>query len=358
MSNTLLSRLGITYPIIQAPMAGVSTPAMAAAASNAGALGSVALGASNATQAAEILEQTRKLTTRPFSANFFCHTPAQLDATKDAAWIKHLQPFLDEFGANISLPLKEIYQSFTSDTEMQNLLLQQPPAVISFHFGLPAPALISKFKNLGVTLIATATNMEEARKIEAAGLDAIVAQGIEAGGHRGSFDGIEDAEIGTFALVRLLASHSKLPIIAAGGIMDGQGIAAAMQLGAQAVQLGTAFLLTSESNANDSYRALLKSERASTTRITAAISGRRARGIVNRFIREIDTATAPPVPAYPAAYDAAKQLHTQASAHGNHEFSAYWAGQGAPLIRDGYSIAELIPVLIQEFNTNFYQHTR
>ncbi|MBB3211814.1 nitronate monooxygenase [Herbaspirillum sp. Sphag1AN] len=352
MDNALLSRLGIDHPIIQAPMAGSTTPAMAAAASNAGALGSLALGASNAKQAADILAQMHKLTKRPFSANFFCHSPAQLDPGKDAAWIKHLQPFLDEFGATISPPLKEIYQSFVADTEMQNLLLQNPPAAISFHFGLPAPAVISGFKNQGVFLMATATSIDEAREIEAAGIDAIVAQGIEAGGHRGTFDGRADTEIGTFSLVRLLASNTKLPIIAAGGIMDGQGIAAALQLGAQAVQMGTAFLLATESNANDAYRAMLKSDRASATRITAAISGRRARGIVNRFISEIDTPAAPPIPAYPVAYDAGKQLHAHASAQGSHEFGAHWAGQGARLIRDGYSVSELIAAFMAEFNAS------
>lgn len=349
MSNALLSRLGIEVPVIQAPMAGVSTPAMAAAASNAGALGSIALGASNTAQAAQVLEQVRQLTARPFNVNLFCHRPAQLDDGIDVLWQRHLQPFFDEFGAELALPLQEIYQSFVTDRGMQELLLSTPPAVMSFHFGLPQASVIQQFRQAGVFLMATATSLEEARMIEAAGIDAIVAQGFESGGHRGVFDDLDDSETGVFALVRLIASHTRLPVIAAGGIMDGQGIAAAMQLGAQAVQMGTAFLLTRESGANAAYRSMLKSTLAAQTRVTNAISGRRARGIVNRFMREIDTSQAPPVPAYPAAYDAAKQLHAAASMHGNHEFAAHWAGQGAALIRDGYSVAELMAVLLAEW---------
>ncbi|AYR25648.1 NAD(P)H-dependent flavin oxidoreductase [Herbaspirillum rubrisubalbicans] len=349
MSTSLLQRLGLAHPIIQAPMAGSSTVAMAAAASNAGALGSLALGAASVAQARQALAQLNALTEKPFNVNFFCHQPAVLDAARDAAWIQHLQAHLDEFGGSISLPLKEIYPSFIVDTDMQQLMLEQPPAVVSFHFGLPEAALIQALKKAGVFLLATATNLEEARQIEAAGIDAIVAQGFEAGGHRGIFDEHRDDEIGTFALVRLLAQHSRLPIIAAGGIMDGQGIAAALQLGAQAVQLGTAFLLTRESAANAAYRHLLKSSRAQHTRVTAAISGRRARGIVNRFMEEIDISAAPAIPAYPAAYDAGKQLNALASAREVHEFGAHWAGQGAALIRDGYTVGELIHLLVQEW---------
>lgn len=349
MHNALLQRLGLAHPIIQAPMAGSSTVAMAAAASNAGALGSLALGASNASQARETLAQLNALTDQPYNVNFFCHQPAVLDAARDEAWLRHLHPFIEEFGGHIGAPLKEIYQSFVVDTDMQQLMLEQPPAVVSFHFGLPAPSVIQALKQAGVFLMGSATNLDEARQVEAAGLDAIVAQGIEAGGHRGIFDEQVDEEIGTFALVRLLARHCKLPVIAAGGIMDGQGIAAALQLGAQAVQMGTAFLLTRESNANAAYRDLLKSPRAAHTQVTAAISGRRARGIVNRFISEIDTAAAPPIPAYPAAYDAGKQLHALTSAKGDHGFGAHWAGQGAALLRDGYTTAELIALLVQEW---------
>ncbi len=349
MNSIIATRLGLAHSIIQAPMAGVSTPRMVAAASNAGALGSLALGASNAAQARQLLLETRRLTLRPFSVNFFCHRPAQADAVRDQVWSEHLRPYFDEFGGALALPLREIYQSFVTDTDMQQLLLEAPPAAISFHFGLPDATVIRAFKAAGVFLMATATTLEEARAIEAAGLDAIVAQGHEAGGHRGVFDSTgEDRQIGTFALVRTIARRTALPVIAAGGIMDGQGIAAARMLGADAVQLGTAFLLTEESSAGEAYRQSLQSHRAEHTKVTHAISGRAARGIANRITDEIGAPGSPVPSDYPIAYDAGKQLHALASKHGSHEFAAFWAGQGAPLIRAG-GTAEIIAALAEEY---------
>ncbi|GGC77543.1 NAD(P)H-dependent flavin oxidoreductase [Undibacterium terreum] len=347
MSNLLMQRLGLRHPIIQAPMAGSSTPRMAAAASNSGALGSVALGASNASQARELLAQTRALTDRPFSVNFFAHTPAKQDAEREARWMEHLQPFFAEYGVTPRPALKEIYQSFVTDTDMQQLMLQERPAAVSFHFGLPSRQIINDFKKAGIFLMATATSLSEARQIEAAGIDAIVAQGAEAGGHRGVFDSGKDEGIGTFALVRLIAHNTRVPVIAAGGIMDGQGIAAAMLLGASAAQLGTAFLLTPESAASEGYRAMLKSSRAEHTQITNTISGRGARGMVNRMMTEVGKPGSPPQPDYPIAYDAGKQLHAAASAQGSQEFGALWAGQAAPLIRE-LGTADLIQALAIE----------
>ncbi|MFL9878373.1 nitronate monooxygenase [Herbaspirillum rhizosphaerae] len=349
MNSVIATRLGLSHPIIQAPMAGVSTPRMAAAASNAGALGSLALGASNAAQAKELLAETRSLTSRPFNVNFFAHRPAQADAARDQAWADHLKPYFNEFGGMLKLPLREIYQSFVTDNDMQQLLLDAPPAAVSFHFGLPDASVIEALKKAGVFLMANATTLSEARAVEAAGVDAIVAQGYEAGGHRGVFDGsAEDEAIGTFALVRAIAHQTSLPVIAAGGIMDGQGIAAARMLGADAVQMGTAFLLTQESNASPQYRQSLTSSRAEHTKVTRAISGRGARGIANRIMNEVGAASAPAPSDYPIAYDAGKQLHALASQRGSHEFAAFWAGQGAPLIRAG-NTAEIIGLLAEEY---------
>jgi nitronate monooxygenase len=196
--------------------------------------------------------------------------------------------------------------------------------------------------------LAAATTPKEAAQCEQAGIDAIVAQGMEAGGHRGVFDPRNDDEIGTMALVRMLTRQCRVPVIAAGGIMDGQGIAAAMRLGASAVQMGTAFILCPETSASAAFRSQLKSERANHTRITAAISGRAARGIANRMYELIDHPNAPALPDYPIAYDAAKALHVAASAKGNHEFAAHWAGQGAPLARE-LAAAELLGQLIAEW---------
>ena len=343
--------LGTTYPIIQAPMAGVSTPQMAAAVSNAGGLGSIALGASNVAQARAMLDQTRALTARPFNVNMFCHAPAQARPEREAAWLDYLKPYFAEFGAEPPSGLSEIYKSFVADDAMLALLLEQAPAVVSFHFGLPPASFIQALKQAGVVLLANATSLREAELIEQAGVDWIVAQGVEAGGHYGTFDpsqeGTGDA-IGTLALTRLIAQRAKLPVIAAGGIMDGAGIAAAMALGASAVQMGTAFVLSPESSASASYRAALQSDAAHFTQHVTAISGRRARGIVGRWMTQIESANAPAAPDYPIAYDAAKALHAAAVAKGNHDFAVNWAGQGAPLAR-AMPAAGLLKLLVQEW---------
>ncbi|WP_309544962.1 nitronate monooxygenase [Alkalilimnicola ehrlichii] len=246
-----LSRLlKIEHPIIQAPMVGVSTPELAAAVSNAGALGSIAIGTSTPDAARETIAATRALTPQPFNVNLFCHRPASADSEHDAAWLKHLQPFFAEFGATPPSGLSEIYRSFVDDRPMLEMLLEERPAVVSFHFGLPPTEWIDALRAAGIVTLGCATTLDEARQIEAAGLDAVVAQGTEAGGHRGVFDPDQgDLSLGTFALVRLLARHCQIPIVAAGGIMDGAGIAAAQSLGADGVQLGTAFILCPESAA-------------------------------------------------------------------------------------------------------------
>lgn len=347
-SQHFLARLSIQFPIIQAPMAGVSTPALAAAVSNAGGLGSVAIGASTVAQARQAIAETRALTREPFNVNVFCHAPAHRDAQREAAWLAHLAPLFSEVGATAPLTLAEIYTSFVDDEEMFELLLEQRPAVVSFHFGLPPAKCIAALRQAGICTMATATNMHEAALIEQAGIDAIVAQGVEAGGHRGSFDTqADDQRFSTSLLLRLLAAKTRLPLIAAGGIMDGQGIKAALDAGAVAAQLGTAFLLCPESAANASYRSNLKSERAAATRLSSVFSGRLARGMVNRFIEYGEAAGSPPPAAYPLAYDAAKQLNAAASKLGNSEFAAQWAGQGAPLIRE-MPTARLVATLARE----------
>ena len=243
MNNTLLRKLGITKPIIQAPMAGVSTPAMAAAVSNAGGLGSLGVGATNAEGARKMIRDTRTLTSRPFNVNLFCHAPAVADAVREARWLEWLAPQFARFGAVPPKALREIYTSFVDDPAMLAMLLEERPAVVSFHFGLPPAAAIAALQRAGIILLGTATHPHEAWLIAEAGVDAIVAQGIEGGGHRGVFDpAAVDDGLGTFALTRLLVRETDLPVIATGGIMDGAGIAAALALGAQAAQLGTAFV--------------------------------------------------------------------------------------------------------------------
>lgn len=332
--RALLQLLEIEKPIIQAPMAGVGTPALAAAISNAGGLGSLGVGAMNAEGARKVIRQTRELTTRPFNINLFCHQPATSDAERERVWLNWLAPNFEKYGAAAPASLSEIYTSFVQDPAMLEVLLEERPPVVSFHFGLPSTEVIKKLKEAGITLLACATNLAEGEQIASAGVDAIVAQGIEAGGHRGNFDpSAHDDQLGTFALTRLLVRAFPLPVISAGGIVDGAGIAAALALGAQAAQLGTAFVGCPETSIDEGYRRTLFSDAARRTTFTSAISGRVARSIVNRFTELGDSPSAPPPPDYPIAYDAGKALHAAAKAKGEYGFGAQWAGQAAMLAR-------------------------
>lgn len=349
-TSALLQRLHIDYPIIQAPMVGVSTPSLAAAVSNAGGLGSIGLGASTAEQGRTLIHQTRALTKRPFNVNLFCHAPARFDDARNAAWLAHLGPLFKALGGEPPTSLREIYTSFLADSAMLRMLIEERPAVVSFHFGVPPAAWIEQMQAAGTYTLGCATTLQEAQSLADHGVDAIVAQGVEAGGHRGVFDDApgKDAQLGLFALLRLITTHLDLPVIAAGGIMDGAGIAAALQLGASAVQLGTAFILSPESSATSAHRAALGSARANDTRITSSVSGRPARGLVNRLYLE-HPATNMPLPAeYPLAYDAGKALHALAASQGSNDFAAQWAGQGAPLAR-AMPAGELVAVLMKEY---------
>ena len=335
MNNPALSLLGIHFFVIQAPIAGVSTPRLAAAVSISGGLGSIAVGAGTPAKAAEAIAEVRRLTGRPFNVNLFSHRPAQADPTREAQWLEYLAPHFTALGASPPAQLREIYKSFVDDDPMLEVLLSARPAVVSFHFGLPPSHYIKALKDAGIVLMACATTPDEAAQVEDAGIDLLIAQGAEAGGHRGVFDPVAgDAEIGTFALTRLIASRNRLPVIAAGGIMDGQSIAAAMKLGACAAQLGTAFILCPESAATPHHRALIKNAQASRTAITSAISGRPARGIVNRFFDQIGAPGHPSIPDYPNASDAAMALNAAATGKGGFDYSARWAGQGVALARE------------------------
>lgn len=345
---SLTSLLGIRYPIIQAPMAGVSTPRLAAAVSEAGALGSIAVGAGDAAQARAAIAELRKLTAKPFNVNVFTHRPATADPAREARWLDYLRPRFEALGAAPPGGLREIYRSFLDDPAMLDALVAERPAVVSFHFGLPSPEQIAALRGAGSVLVASATSLQEARQVEAAGIDIVVAQGVEAGGHRGVFDPSRpDPGIGTLALVRLLAAKLRIPVVAAGGIMDGQGIAAVRRLGAAGAQLGTAFILCPESSSTPHHRALMREGERLETAITAAISGRPARGIVNPFFDQVGAPGHPPLPDYPIAYDAAKALHAAASARGVQDYSVNWAGQAFPLARE-MPAGELVAALAAE----------
>ena len=344
----LLSLLAIDHPIIQAPMAGVSTPAMAAAVANAGALGSLGVGAMTAVAARTAIDQVRALTSRSINLNVFCHRPARRDATIELAWIERLRPELERFGAAPPAQLSEIYTSFLEDDAMLALLLEAKPKVVSFHFGIPAPDRVKALRDAGIVLLAGATNLAEARALVAGGVHAVVAQGYEAGGHRGVFDEhAVDDRLGTLALVRILACDLTVPVIAAGGIMDGAGISAALRLGASAAQLGTAFIDCPESQADVGFRRALHGDGAHHTMMTRALSGRPARCIANRFTTLGANISPGDIPAYPVAYDLGKALHAAAKVTGEYGYGAQLAGQGAPLART-LPAAELVAALVAE----------
>lgn len=348
MPMNLLDHLKLTMPLIQAPMAGVSTPLLAACVSNAGGLGSIGVGATDAVGARTMIEELRGRTDRAFNVNVFVHDRPKPDPVREASWLEGLAPVFAEYGAAAPTALKTIYKSFNDDPDMLAMLLDTAPPVVSFHFGLPSADVIAALRKRDIVLMATATSIDEATAIEAAGLDAIVAQGIEAGGHRGVFDpAARDDALGMAVLTRLLVRQGGLPIVSAGGIMDGAGIAAALDLGAVAAQLGTAFIACPESGADEAYRAALVGPGGYHTTLTALISGRPARALANRFTALDDRLEGRAPPDYPIAYDAGKALHAAAKIHGEHGFGAQWAGQGAPLAR-AISATQLVETLRAE----------
>ena len=346
--RALLDLLEIDVPIVQAPMAGVSTPAMAAAVANAGALGSLGVGATDAAGARQMIAAARERSSRSLNVNVFCHRPAAADPAIEAAWIERLRPEFARLGAPAPAGLREIYTSFVADDAMLEALVAARPKVVSFHFGVPGPERVEALRQAGIVLLGSATSVREGLLLAAAGVHAVVAQGHEAGGHRGVFDpDAHDDQLGTMALTRLLVRALDVPVIAAGGIMDGAGIAAALRLGASAAQLGTAFVDCVESAADAGYRSALRSDAARHTVMTRAISGRPARCLANRFTALGAGVSPREVPAYPVAYDAGKALNAAGKLAGEHGFGAQWAGQGAPLAR-ALPAADLVDALVTE----------
>jgi nitronate monooxygenase len=331
---SLKTLLGTELPIIQAPMAGVQGAKLAVAVSNAGALGSLPAAMLSLAQLATELAAVKAGTSKPFNVNFFCHTPPVPDAAREAAWRKTLAPFYAEFGIDAaSIPAGAGRNPFTH--EAADVLEPFKPPVVSFHFGLPAPELLARVKAWGAVVLSSATTVAEAQWLEANGADAIIAQGLEAGGHRGMFLSNDlSTQIGTFALLPQIVQAVRVPVIAAGGIADAQGVAAAMQLGAAGVQVGTAYLLCDEAATSPTHRAALQSaaegDANSHTALTNLFTGRPARGIVNRLMRELG-AINPAAPEFPLATAAIAPLRAKAEAafdktHSG-DFSPLWAGQ-------------------------------
>lgn len=317
----LIAALDLRCPVFQAPMAGTSTPALAAAVSNAGGLGNLGLGAMTAAQAAQAMADTAARTGRPWGVNLFCHRPPDRDPLREAAWLDRLAPHFARFGAQPPATLREIYVSFPQDDAMLAAVVAARPRLVSFHFGLPRADQIAALRATGAVLAATATSPAEAQAIADAGLDAIVAQGWQAGGHRGLFDpDAADARLDTLDLVARLVPLG-LPVIAAGGIMQASGTRAALAAGAVAVQCGTAFLRAPEAATPQPHRDALA---AGETVMTAAISGRPARCCANDFTRIGGEGAG-----YPMTYDAGKALNAAALAAGHGGYGPHWAGTGA-----------------------------
>ena len=340
-------QLGIKHPILLAPMAGVSTPELAAEVSNQGGLGSLGLGANSVESAGKQILDTQVLTDYPFQVNFFCHESVKSSAESQQVWIDYIRPVFEKYNSPVPTELIRIYPSFKDNDDFLNLVLETKPKAVSFHFGIPHPHQITKLKEAGILTLVSATNLAEARAIEKAGIDIIIAQGIEAGGHRGIFNPTFDAAITTADLVRLITQNCTLPVVAAGGIMNGQQIKYMLNLGASAVQLGTAFVQCKTSSANSTYRQALLNQ--PITQVTASISGRPARGIINHWQMEIDLPERPKTAPYPYAYDLAKQLNALAIKNGDVGYGAFWAGSNVAQIRE-LEARDLINQLILEIN--------
>jgi nitronate monooxygenase len=321
---------GISLPIIQAPMAGAAFSDMVVAVSEAGGLGSLACAMLTPLQIRQEVALIRQQTSRPINLNFFCHMPPAADSARDASWKRRLEPYYRELGIDMAQASASVNRG-VFDVAVCDIVEEVVPEVVSFHFGLPDETLVERVKSTGCRMISSATTVSEARWLEERGCDAIIAQGYEAGGHRGIFLETEVAtQVGTMALVPQIVDAVKVPVIAAGGIADARGIAAAFVLGASGVQLGTAYLFCPEAKISPTHRERLRTARDDETALTNVFTGRPARSIVNRLMRELGPMAAN-TPEFPLASDAVMPLRQAAQAKTSDEFVPLWSGQAARL---------------------------
>ena len=344
--HRLLDLLGIELPIILAPMAGPGTAALAIAVAEAGGLGSLACAMLSLDQARAEFVAIRQGTSKPLNMNFFCHAPPTIDAARDTAWRQRLRPYYVELGLDPEMPAPALPIAPFGSAHC-DLVAELKPEIVSFHFGLPSEDLLNRVKAVGAKIFSSATNVKEAVWLERRGCDAIIAQGFEAGGHRGQF--LSDTiatQVGTMALVPQLADAVSVPVIATGGIADGRGIAAAFALGASGVQIGTAYLFCPEANVAPLYRRALKNAQDDQTAITNVFTGRAARAMVNRLVGELGP-MAESAPAFPLAGAAVASLRAKAEAAGSDDFTPLWSGQAARLCRE-LPARELTALLAEE----------
>ncbi|MGB4355720.1 nitronate monooxygenase [Limnohabitans sp.] len=325
--------LDILPPIVQAPMAGVQNHRLAASVCEAGGLGSLPAAMLSLPDLQSELQALHQSTQNPYNVNFFCHAPPAPDDVRQQAWHRTLAPYYRELGLDPeTIPTGPGRVPFSA--EAAHVLEVFRPAVVSFHFGLPSPELVARVKSWGSLVLSSATTVAEALWLQAHGADAIIAQGLEAGGHRGMFLTDElSTQLGTFALLPQIVQAVQLPVIAAGGISSAAGIAAAKALGAAGVQVGTAYLCSHEATTSALHRSALQSPAAQHTALTTLFSGRPARGIVNRLMRELGPLNAA-APAFPLATAAIAPLRAAAEAAGSSDFTPLWSGQNASGCRD------------------------
>jgi len=333
MSNALKALFNVEKPIIQAPMAGVQDYRLAAAVSNAGGLGSLPCAMLGPDALREELKALDEATSKPYNLNFFAHTPPEPNPQQEANWQQALAPYYKEFGIDpASITAGPGRMPFNEESAA--IVEEFSPAVVSFHFGLPKPELLERVKKAGAKVLSTATTVDEALWLEQHGADAIIAQGLEAGGHRGIFLTKDmTTQMGTFALLPQIVAAVKIPVIAAGGIATAEGVRAALDLGAVAAQIGTAFMLCPEATTKPLHREALKSPAARHTAITNLFSGGPARGIVNRVMRELGP-VCDQAPAFPLATNAIAPLRAAGEAAGTGDFSPLWSGQNASGCRE------------------------
>jgi nitronate monooxygenase len=338
--------LGIEIPIVQAPMAGSSDATLVAAVCETGALGSLACGVLAPEAIRDQVGAIRARTADPFNLNFFCHAEPPTDVAGVDGWARRLEPYRAELGVEWE-PTTSAGGRLAFDDAMCEVVEELRPAVVSFHFGLPRAPLVERVRSAGATVVSSATTVAEARWLEDNGCQAVIAQGIEAGGHRAMFLATDLAsQVGTMALVPQVVDAVDIPVIAAGGIGDSRGIVAALALGADGVQLGTAFLLCPEATTGTLHREALRHATDDATAVTNVLTGRPARSLVNRVIAELGP-MAPDAPAFPLAAYQLAALRASAEAAGSDDFSSLWSGQAAPLARE-VPAAELVRTLAAE----------
>jgi nitronate monooxygenase len=331
--NRILDLFGIQLPIIQAPMAGPVLADMVAAVSEAGGLGSLPCALLSAEQTRVEVEAIRRQTMRPINLNFFCHTPPRIDANREALWKQRLERYYLALGLDQNESVPTVSRA-PFDDKMSDLVMELHPEVVSFHFGLPHEKLLARVRETGAKIISSATSVDEAHWLEDRGCDAIIAQGYEAGGHRGNFltDDVS-TQAGTMALVPQVVDAVKVPVIAAGGIADARGIVAAFALGAAAVQMGTAYLFCPEARISQIHRQALRDAKDNQTVLTNVFTGRPARSIVNRLVNEVGPIS-DDAPDFPLAAAALMPLRAKAEKEGLSDFTPLWSGQAARLARE------------------------